>query len=259
MEVHQLTETSRVYYTNYVRNSRAVGVMWAIFTICFAIFNIVVFLQPQWIGDTDDSPAAGYFGLYEYCTLTESGQNLDCHGRFDQYSSVLSLPFYVAAIFIGVSALAVLICICCMLLFFFMKSAVVYLICGWIQVISGLCMFLGCIIYPVGWNNVSVQGVCGASAAVFQIGQCGIRWAYILAIIGIFDIFVLAVLAFVLASRQAKWPQAAPIYKSEIGGFQDTASKHSIAIQPVVSVPQPEYSQYSQASGRHSRGNDFVL
>ena len=138
MEVHQLTETSRVYYTNYVRNSRAVGVMWGIFTICFAIFNIVVFLQPQWIGDTDDSPAAGYFGLYEYCSLTESGQNLDCQGRFDQYSSVLSLPFYVAAIFIGVSALAVLICICCMLLFFFMKSAVVYLICGWIQVISGL-------------------------------------------------------------------------------------------------------------------------
>ena len=79
--------------------------------------------------------------------------------------------------------------------------------------VPGLCMFLGCIIYPVGWNNVSVQGVCGAGAAVFQIGQCGIRWAYILAIIGIFDIFVLAILAFVLASRQAKWPQAAPIYK----------------------------------------------
>jgi len=48
-------------------------------------------------------------------------------------------------------------------------------------------------------------------------------------------------------------------FAAEIGGFQDTASKHSIAIQPVVSVPQPEYSQYSQASGRHSRGNDFVL
>ena len=76
MEVHQLTETSRVYYTNYVRNSRAVGVMWGIFTICFAIFNIVVFLQPQWIGDTDDSPGAGYFGLYEYCELLQSGQVL---------------------------------------------------------------------------------------------------------------------------------------------------------------------------------------
>lgn len=259
MEVHQLTETSRVYYTNYVRNSRAVGVMWGIFTICFAIFNIVVFIQPQWIGDTDDSPGAGYFGLYQYCELLQSGQLLSCSGQFDQFSTILSVPFRIAAVFIGISALVVLICICCMLLFFFMNSAKVYLICGWIQVISGLCMFLGCIIFPVGWDNIDVQRICGADATVFQIGQCGIRWAYILAIIGIFDIFVLAILAFVLASRQAKWPQAAPSYKSEMGGFRDTESKHSIAIQPVVSVPQPEYSQYSQASGRQSRGNDFVL
>jgi hypothetical protein len=31
-----------------------------------------------------------------------------------------------------------------------------------------------------------------------------VRWAYVLAILGIFDAFVLASLAFVLATRQAK-------------------------------------------------------
>jgi len=38
------------------------------------------------------------------------------------------------------------------------------------------------------------------------MGQCSMRWAYILAIIGIFDILIIAILAFVLALRQAdKW------------------------------------------------------
>ena len=39
---------------------------------------------------------------------------------------------------------------------------------------------------------------------VFSVGECGIRWAFILAIIGIFDAFILAILAFVLCTRQAK-------------------------------------------------------
>ena len=76
-------------------------------------------------------------------------------------------------------------------------------------------MFLGCIVYPAGWNDNKVQRICGNDADVFQIGECGIRWAYILAIIGIFDVFVLAILAFVLASRQAKWPQSDTVYKCE--------------------------------------------
>ena len=38
----------------------------------------------------------------------------------------------------------------------------------------------------------------------YFVGDCGIRWAFILAIIGIFDAFILAILAFVLCTRQAK-------------------------------------------------------
>ena len=68
----------------------------------------------------------------------------------------------------------------------------------------GLCMFLGCVIFPAGWNDDKIQRLCGNDSGYFNVGQCGIRWAYILAIIGIFDALVLAILAFVLASRQAK-------------------------------------------------------
>ena len=137
MEVQQYSETTRVYYTNYVRNSRAVGVMWGVFTICFAIINIVVFIQPQWIGDTDTSPGTGYFGLYEYCELYQSGTSLYCTGRFDDFDTIISPYFKAASFFIGFSALLTLICVLCMLLFFFMNASIVYIICGFIQIGSG--------------------------------------------------------------------------------------------------------------------------
>lgn len=35
------------YQANYLRNSRAIGVLWAVFTMCYAIINVVVFVQPQ--------------------------------------------------------------------------------------------------------------------------------------------------------------------------------------------------------------------
>ena len=134
---YQTQETSRVYYTKYVRNSRAVGVMWGIFTICFAIINIIVFIQPQWIGDTEDSPGTGYFGLYEFCELYQSGQDLQCIGRFIKFETIISNPFIASTFFIGFSAIVVLLCIACMILFAFMKPGKVFLICGWLLVLSG--------------------------------------------------------------------------------------------------------------------------
>ena len=133
---YEASETAQVY-ANYNRNYRAVGVMWGVFTICFAIINIVVFLQPQWIGDTITSPGTGYFGLYEYCELTQSGVNMFCVGRFDEFSSILTAAFQASTFFIGFSALLILICICCMLLFFFLSPTMVFMIQGWIQIASG--------------------------------------------------------------------------------------------------------------------------
>ena len=65
-------------------------------------------------------------------------------------------------------------------------------------------MFLGCVIFPAGWDNDTIKGICGAEAGKYKLGNCEIRWAYILAIIGIIDCLFLAILAFVLACTQPK-------------------------------------------------------
>ena len=70
--------------------------------------------------------------------------------------------------------------------------------------VSAIFMFLACVIYPAGWNHFEVTRICGSDADEFRLGECSIRWAYILAILGIFDAAVLAVLAFFLAAKRAK-------------------------------------------------------
>lgn len=82
------------YHANYVRNAKAIGVLWAIFTLCFGIINIVCFVEPHWIGRNDNqskydfekknvstlyeanpineftfsfSSDFGNFGLFRYC------------------------------------------------------------------------------------------------------------------------------------------------------------------------------------------------
>lgn len=65
-------------------------------------------------------------------------------------------------------------------------------------------MFLACVIYPSGWNHKEVETICGADAGQYRLGLCSFRWAYIIAVLGIFDAALLAVLAFFLATRRAK-------------------------------------------------------
>lgn len=66
---------------------------------------------------------------------------------------------------------------------------------------TALLMFLGVVIYPSGWDHPVVRSVCGNDAVKYYPGGCGIRWAYILAILGLFDAIVLSALAFVLGTR----------------------------------------------------------
>ena len=38
-------------------------------------------------------------------------------------------------------------------------------------ILVGLCMFLGCLIYPAGWDNGEVQRICGRDADSYRIGN----------------------------------------------------------------------------------------
>lgn len=73
-----------------------------------------------------------------------------------------------------------------------------------IQLFSGLFLIVGILTYPIGWEAQEVKQICGQSSNVYDLGECGIRWAYLLAVIGSFDALILASLAFILATRHVK-------------------------------------------------------
>ena len=145
---------------------------------------------------------AGYFGLYEVCTILTGG-DLSCVGDFLDFTTILNDPFRAASMLVGISVLLFLVAIVCLLLFFFLRASTVLKVCGWLQLIAGICMGIGCIVYPSGWDDEKVKHVCGQDTGKYKRGLCEIRWAYILSIVLIFDAFILAVLAFFLAAKQA--------------------------------------------------------
>ncbi|KAL6086176.1 hypothetical protein STEG23_014610, partial [Scotinomys teguina] len=57
-------------------------------------------------------------------------------------------------------------------------------------------------IFPDGWDSDEVKRMCGEKTDKYTLGACSVRWAYILAIIGILDALILSFLAFVLGNRQ---------------------------------------------------------
>lgn len=130
-------EAAKIYHTNYVRNSRAIGVMWAVFTICLAIITVVVFIQPFWIGDSVNTPQAGYFGLFHYCIGNALTSELTCKGSILDFASIPSPAFRTAMFFVGTSMLLVVGTMVCFSLFFFCNAGSVYKICAWMQLASG--------------------------------------------------------------------------------------------------------------------------
>lgn len=72
----EYVESSHMYATNYIRNSKAIGVLWGIFTICYAIIGVVAFITPEWLGDLEhENP--GRFGLWTRCSYGGNGKNIN--------------------------------------------------------------------------------------------------------------------------------------------------------------------------------------
>ncbi|XP_045598339.1 LHFPL tetraspan subfamily member 3 protein [Procambarus clarkii] len=261
----EYADQTHVHTTNYMRNSKAIGVLWGVFTICFAIINIVVFVQPQWIGDTQDSKGTGYFGLWQWCAVGHVGGELECRGKLDDFTSLLNTPSKAATILVGLSVVLTLLCICTMLLFFFFRSSTVFHMAGCMQLLSALLLLVGVVVFPAGWAAGEVREVCGPTARQYNVGECEVRWAYILAIIGILDAAVLSALAFVLATRHVKLqPEPEPIYGGSVykgqmnAGFVGDAgslggSRKSLNLQPVMLMPHPDHDRFSEYSHHTAR------
>ncbi|KAL3212731.1 hypothetical protein MRX96_007787 [Rhipicephalus microplus] len=146
-------------------------------------------------------------------------------------------------------------------------------------------MVIGVLTFPAGWDVSVVRDVCGPEAGDYDPGQCGIRWAYILAVIGVADCVVLAALAFVLGTRYVKllpdqYISNGSVYKGiymtavgEVNSAfmadnQSTASRKSMNLQPVMLMPQPggglvpsqhdadRFSEYSHRTTRSKGGQN---
>eukprot|EP00096_Caligus_rogercresseyi_P015281 TRINITY_DN772_c0_g3_i1.p1 TRINITY_DN772_c0_g3~~TRINITY_DN772_c0_g3_i1.p1 ORF type:complete len:300 (+),score=77.03 TRINITY_DN772_c0_g3_i1:130-1029(+) len=268
-------ESMAILTSKYIRNSRAIGVVWGTFTIITGILNILIFIQEQWVGDTPESKSPGYFGLWRFCTMLSdqsSGEgSLVCKGRLDDFASILNPAFRTSTVFAGLSVIVTSLAVLAFLLFFFMKATSVFEICGTMQFLSGFCLAIGIIAFPAGWDNDEVRGICGSHSANYDLGNCGVRWAFVLAIIVLFDILILGVLAFTLAHREIKLPppeshymNPASIYKGEInpGFVGDTTSlagsRKSVNLQPVMMLPHPLHDMDGYSEFSHPRGGGGV-
>ncbi|CAB0031926.1 unnamed protein product [Trichogramma brassicae] len=271
----EYVESSHMYATNYIRNSKAIAVLWGIFTICYAIIGVVAFITPEWLGDLEhENP--GRFGLWMRCSFAGTGELVEeCVGRLDELSSISSVPFRASTILVAIAVLFALLSICAMLLFFFCQTPTVFLVCGWLQVVSAICMGVGVGVYPLGWDSPSVRAICGAAAARYNPGGCAIRWAIPLAGIAALDAATLAALAFILATRHVKL-QAEPsfnngsLYKGEVNpGYVNEAqsvagSRKSLSMRPVLLVsgpppPPPEQDRYSELSRGKSHSHHSLF
>ena len=147
------SDPNTFYTSKYIRNSRAVGVLWGVFTVCSAVLNIVVFASPHWVGDTSASKGPGHFGLWKFCTVLASSTSTEgaegassspsvlCLGELNNFGSILSPAFRASTVFVGLSVIVAVLCVIAFLLFCFMKANSVFELCGTMQFLAGRTMF----------------------------------------------------------------------------------------------------------------------
>lgn len=140
-------EAAALYQTDFVRNARAVGALWAGCSLCFGILEVVVLIQPAWVqtapltyqlpisGALSDPSvsAVGSFGLYQVCT--EQDGVLQCVGSLVTLTPIPS--FKAAAVFVLMALVLVMGSVASLGLFWVCSAGTVYKVCAWQQLSAG--------------------------------------------------------------------------------------------------------------------------
>ena len=109
-----------------------------------------------------------------------------------------------------------------------------YKVCGSLQILSGLLLVVTSAVFPVSWTQDHVTTLCGDQVGLYSLGDCEIRWVYMLAIIAALDGLILGCLALSLAVSEDKVREK---YFEELGGGPE---------------PYPDYpAVYTGYSGYH--------
>lgn len=138
---HHSSEVARLYQTEFIRSARAVGVLWAVCTLCFAVIEVVILIQPSWVGTRElhyrgggPAPPTGTLGLFEVCMETDWPVP-ECRGSLH---TLTPLPaFQSPAVLVCMSLTMVWASVGCLCLFRFCNAATVYKICAWLQLTAG--------------------------------------------------------------------------------------------------------------------------
>lgn len=253
--------SNNLYSTKFMRNSKAVGVLWGIFSVCYTIIVMVVFTQDEWIGGSDQSKISGNFGLWRWCVHSDGGRG-ECRGSFISLSTILSSGFTAATVFVGIAVISSFLSVILFILLLRYSARFVFKICGSLQLISGLCLLLGLLLYPLGLQSEEITTVCGPKSGPYSLGTCELRWVFLLAVIAFCDAIILGSLAFTLALKTLSYVEEEPsygVYQGEINpGFMgDTlsiyGSRKSVNQNPDLATSRAEddgYSLYSHITGR---------
>ena len=137
----EFVDSTQLYTAKYIRNARAVSVVWAIFSICYAVLVSVAFSTTEWIGSVDDhnDPNLSKIGLWSMCHRNTVNGEQTCVGSLDDFFiSIPNIAFKIATICVAVSWLTA-ICTCgSMLLFCCCQSTTIFRMCGILQLVSGI-------------------------------------------------------------------------------------------------------------------------
>ena len=135
-------ETLFFFAYHFNKNHRAIATAWAMLSVVFAVLTVIVFTQPQWIGDTPDSPGYGHLGVYQYCVPNRLDGTYTCTGTFASFNTILTESFQAVTVFTGLSALFMLIVVGALLTFFCFKKGYIFVVCGTLQSLVGKWRFI---------------------------------------------------------------------------------------------------------------------
>jgi len=142
----EYVQTGQLVVANYVKNTKAIGFLWGVFSICYAIIMLLVFFQPQWVGN-NSATGPGYFNSWKHCAVSsvssggggtsDSLSSPHCRGRLDDFSTIPNPPLRIATVLIGLSSLVACLSVFALILFICAPTVLAYHIVAWMQTVAG--------------------------------------------------------------------------------------------------------------------------
>lgn len=175
-----------------------VGVMWTVLSLCATLLACVGYIMPHWLQSSSASDGDVFlrqlssFGTFRRCghryvAVTAAPRGavqghfvVEC-GRYKSFSDIPSVWWQAATVLVGsgccLSVVVVSAGLLCCCLNDAMSRRLGITACL-LQLIAGGLMAVGCLLYPLGWNNAHVIQACTVLARRYSGGSCTIGWAY---------------------------------------------------------------------------------